>query len=164
MEGDINIVYWGFAVAAQGLAWLTVWLRASVWTVLEYALWLLLSIIFACQVKDPTGGEQLLLLVLVGFFAYILTTEIKRYWVMYWSTGEAPSYTGGMLSCDSSVPSDLTWDSEIWWLRVYFIYAPVIVLLFGVFLVRPMLSLPNMYERAISHTLTTKVVKSRPVT
>jgi hypothetical protein len=137
MEGNISIVYGCLAVAAQGLAWMTVRFRSSVWTMAEYALWLLLSILFACQVKDPTGGEQLLLLVLVGFFAYVLTTEMKRYWSMHRSALEAPTYTG-MLSCDSSLPSDLTWDSEIWWLRVYFIYAPLAVLLFGVFIVRPM--------------------------
>jgi hypothetical protein len=136
MEGNIGLVYGCLAVAAQGLAWMTVWYRSSVWTVSEYVLWLLLSILFACQVKDPTGGEHLLLLVLVGFFAYILTTEIKRYWAMYRSTLEASTYTG-MLSCNSSLPSNLTWDSEIWWLRVYFVYAPVAVLLFGVFIVRP---------------------------
>jgi hypothetical protein len=121
---------------------MTVWFRSSVWTVSEYSLWLLLSIIFACQVKEPMRSEQLLLLVLVGFFAYILTTEIKRYWTMYRSTHNVYPVTG-MLSCDPSLPSDLTWDSEIWWLRVYFIYAPLAILLFAVFLVRPMLSTPK---------------------
>lgn len=141
-KGNINIVYWCLAVVAQGLAWMTVLFRSSVWTVFEYTLWLLLSIIFACQVQEPTGSEQVLLLVLVGFFAYILTTEIKRYWTMYRSTESDYSATG-MLSCDPSLPSDATWDSEIWWLRVYFIYAPLTVLLFAVFLVRPMLSTPR---------------------